>query len=52
MVRTVFKHWGVNSTEDFGQIVFMLVDAKLLGKTEEDSIEDFKNSYDFKEIFG
>ena len=51
MVRAVFEHWGVNTTEDFGHIVFKLVDAKLLGKTEEDSIEDFKNGYDFKQVF-
>lgn len=52
MARTVFEHWGVTSTEDFGHIVFSLVDAKLLGKTEQDSIEDFKSGYDFKEVFG
>jgi len=52
MVCTVFEHWGIKSTEDFGHIVFRLVDAKLLGKTEEDSIEDFKDGYDFKEVFG
>lgn len=51
MVRAVFEYWGVNTTEDFGHIVFKLVDAKLLGKTEEDSIEDFKNGYDFKQVF-
>ena len=52
MTRTVFEHWGVKSTEDFGHIVFSLVDAKLLGKTEQDSITDFKDGYDFKEVFG
>ena len=52
MARTVLEHWGVSSTEDFGNIVFNLVDARILSKTEQDSIEDFKNSYDFKEAFG
>ena len=52
MARTVFEHWGIKSTEDFGHIVFNLVDVKLLGKTEQDSIEDFKDGYDFKEVFG
>lgn len=51
MARTVFEHWGVTSTEDFGNIVFNLIDVALLGKTEEDSIDDFKGVYDFKEAF-
>jgi len=51
MTRTVFNNWGVRRTEDFGNIVFNMVDAGLLAKTEEDSIEDFKDGYDFKEAF-
>jgi uncharacterized repeat protein (TIGR04138 family) len=52
MALTVFEHWGVNSTQDFGNIVFNLVNAKILSKTEQDSIIDFKHGYDFKETFG
>lgn len=52
MTRTVFEHWGITQTEDFGHIVFNLVEARLLGKTEQDSLEDFKGGYDFKEVFG
>lgn len=47
----VFKHWGVNSTVDIGNIVFNMVDFGLMGKTEEDSLDDFKESYDFKKVF-
>ncbi|PYJ17294.1 MAG: hypothetical protein DME94_03735, partial [Verrucomicrobia bacterium] len=32
-------------------IVFNLIGAGVFGKTEEDSIEDFKNVYDFEEAF-
>jgi uncharacterized repeat protein (TIGR04138 family) len=49
--RMVFEHWGVRCTEDFGRIVFNMVDAGLLRKTEEDSIEDFKGVFDFREEF-
>jgi uncharacterized repeat protein (TIGR04138 family) len=52
MVCTVFEHWGLKSTEDVGNIVFSLVDAGILSKTEEDSIDDFRNGYDFKKVFG
>ncbi|MFH1045484.1 MAG: Minf_1886 family protein [Candidatus Omnitrophota bacterium] len=52
MARTVFEHWGVQTTEDFGHIVFSLVEARILSKTEQDSIDDFKNGYNFEQVFG
>ena len=51
LARVVLNSWGVKSTEDFGQIVFNLVDAGLMGKTETDSQDDFRAVYDFKEAF-
>jgi len=47
LAKTVFKHWGIKTTEDFGAVVFNMVSCGLLGKTEEDSLDDFKNVYDF-----
>lgn len=51
MVMTVFDSWGIHSGEDFGHMVFNLIDAGIFGKTDRDSIEDFKNVYDFQEAF-
>ena len=51
MVITVFDSWGIRSCEDIGHMVFNLIGAGVFGKTEQDSIEDFKNVYDFKEAF-
>ena len=51
MVVTVFDNWGIRCTEDVGNMVFNLIGAGIFGKTEEDSIEDFKNVYDFEEAF-
>ncbi len=51
MVITVFDSWGIQSCEDIGHMVFNLIGVGVFGKTEEDSIEDFKNVYDFKEAF-
>ena len=48
---TVLKHWGINDTEDFGNIVFNLVQNKVLSKTDEDDIEKFRDGYDFQEAF-
>jgi uncharacterized repeat protein (TIGR04138 family) len=51
MVMTVFDNWGIHSCEDIGNMVFNLIGAGIFGKTEEDSIDDFKNVYDFDEVF-
>ena len=51
LCRQVFEHWGIHVTEDFGHIVFTLVKAKLLGKTDEDSLADFQGVYDFSNAF-
>jgi uncharacterized repeat protein (TIGR04138 family) len=51
MAKEVLNFWGVRETEDFGNIVFNLVDAGLLLKTERDRIDDFIGVYDFDEVF-
>lgn len=51
MAHTVLKHWGISSSEDFGNIVFNLVDTGILGKTDEDRREDFAGGYDFDDAF-
>ena len=51
MTKTVLLHWGIKRTEDFGEIVFNMVDNGLMGKTETDSRNDFKNVYDFEKVF-
>ena len=51
MTMMVLSHWGIRSTEDFGNIVFNLVENRVLSKTEDDSIEEFRNGYDFDEAF-
>lgn len=47
----VFDQWGVRCTGDFGEIVFNLVEAGLMGKTESDSREDFRDVYEFRDVF-
>ena len=51
MARTVLQRWNITSTFDFGRIVFAMVENDLMQKTDEDSIEDFRNVYDFKTAF-
>ncbi len=47
MTRTVLEQWGITKSGDFGEIVFNLVDSGLMGKTDTDSLDDFKGLYDF-----
>ena len=47
----VLEEWGIHRGEDFGEIVFNMVESSLLGKTENDSRDDFKGGYDFFTAF-
>ena len=49
MARTVFHMWGLRKTNDFGEIIFNLIGAGLMSKTEEDAKGDFRDIYDFDE---
>ena len=51
MTLTVLEAWGVKCCEDFGELVFNMVETRLLAKTERDSRDDFKGGYDFHEAF-
>ena len=51
MATDVFESWGVRSTLDFGRIVFQLVEDGLLNKQEEDSLADFIDRFDFRQVF-
>lgn len=51
MVITVFSYWGIRKCEDIGHMVFNLIGAGIFGKTEDDSLEDFKSVFDFQEAF-
>jgi uncharacterized repeat protein (TIGR04138 family) len=51
MTRIVLEQWGITKSGDFGEIVFNLVDSGLMGKTETDTLEDFKDLYDFYSEF-
>jgi uncharacterized repeat protein (TIGR04138 family) len=51
MSKAVLNEWGLKITDDFGQVVFNLVNASVLGKNETDSPNDFKNVFTFEEAF-
>ena len=47
----VWRSWGVHSTMDWGRIVFILVESKLLNRQDSDTIEDFRDGFDLDEAF-
>ena len=51
MAITVLHYWGLTAPEDVGNIVFNLVQSGVFGKTDEDTIESFREGYDFAEAF-
>ncbi len=45
LAYSVITSWGIQSTEDVGEMVFNLVDHGLMGKQESDTKEDFANGF-------
>lgn len=52
LAMTVLARWNVTETIDFGNMVYLLIEHDFMKKTEEDSLEDFRDVYDFDEAFG
>lgn len=51
LARSVLARWRVHRSEDFGRIVFAMVDAGLMHKTADDTIDDFIDVFSFEEAF-
>lgn len=51
LAKVVLNEWGIKTTQDFGQIVFLLIDHKWMSAQPTDSIDDFNDVYDFKTVF-
>jgi uncharacterized repeat protein (TIGR04138 family) len=51
LARTVLGKWNIHGTMDFGQMVYLLIEHGFMRKTEEDSIADFRDVYDFQAAF-
>ncbi|MFM7260662.1 MAG: Minf_1886 family protein [bacterium] len=51
LAPTVLRHWNILRTEDFGRIVYRLIELGMMSKTPEDSIRDFAAVFEFEEAF-
>ncbi|MCX7726020.1 MAG: hypothetical protein N2053_04135, partial [Chitinispirillaceae bacterium] len=51
LARAVLKEWGINTTDDIGNIVYNLIDIGIMSKQEEDRKEEFHNVINIDEYF-
>ena len=49
--KATLNSWGIFKCEDFGEIVFNLVEAQLLAKSTDDDKAEFQNGFDFDTAF-
>ncbi len=51
MAMVVLNTWGIKTTRDFGEIVYLMIKHEWMSAQETDSIDDFNDIYDFKTVF-
>lgn len=51
LAPAVLERWRIHRTDDFGRMVFAMIDVGIMAKTPSDSLEDFRSVYDFAEVF-
>ena len=51
LARVVLESWNINSTTDFGRIVFGFIDFDMMRRQADDTLEDFHDIYPFEEAF-
>ena len=51
LAMLVLDTWGVRSTRDFGELVWLMIRHEWMSAQPTDSIDDFDDVYDFKTVF-
>ena len=51
MAMVVLNTWGIKTTRDFGEIVYLMIKHEWMSAQPADSIDDFNDIYDFKTVF-
>ena len=51
LAKMVLNNWGIHTTRDFGEIVYLMIEHSWMNAQPSDSIDDFNDVYDFEEIF-
>lgn len=51
LAAMVLNCWGIGTTRDFGEIVYLMIDSGWMTSQDTDSMEDFDNLFDFRDVF-
>ena len=51
MAPAVLRSWNINGSIDFGNMVYLLIEHNYMRKTEEDSLEDFRDVFNLDTDF-
>jgi uncharacterized repeat protein (TIGR04138 family) len=51
LAMLVLNTWGVKTTRDFGELVYLMIEHKWMSAQPTDSIDDFNDVYDFRTVF-
>ena len=51
LAGSVLSSWGLTETADFGRIVYALIEAGQMSRTDDDDIRDFDDVYNFECAF-
>ena len=51
MAKVVLNNWGIKTTRDFGEIVYLMIRHKWMSAAETDTIDDFDDVYKFQTVF-
>jgi uncharacterized repeat protein (TIGR04138 family) len=49
MAPVVFRQWGLGTTDDFGRIVFQLIEVDKLSRSDRDDPADFHDVFDMQQ---
>ena len=51
LAKVVLRNWNIDSTSCFGDLVYNMIDAEMMKKSEKDRREHFDDVYDFDGVF-
>jgi uncharacterized repeat protein (TIGR04138 family) len=51
LAMLVLNTWGIKTTNDFGDIVYLMIRHEWMSAQPNDSVDDFNDVYDFKTVF-
>lgn len=51
LTAMVLAQWGLRTTRDFGEIVYLMISREWMTSQDTDTIDDFNDVFDFSTVF-